>query len=268
MVVFMIDLSYAKQQFNSYLSQYDRTDDKIRLKIVHTYGVVEYSRQICERMRLPEEDSALAQLIGLLHDIGRFEQLRRFDSFEPDTMDHAAFGVQILFEEGKIRDFVQPSRWDTIIRTAIGRHSDFKLEGVLDERELLHAKLIRDADKLDNCRVKIEDSMETLLGVSEEEVGKTSISPEVMEQFMRRQSIYSPTRKTKMDYWVSYFAYYFDINFRETLQIIEEQRYVKRQMERIPYTNPDTAAKMHLIETILREYFDFRLHDAAGSAGA
>lgn len=255
----MIDLLYAKQQFKSYLSQYDLTDDKIRLKVVHTYGVVEDSRQICERMALSQEDCFLAQLIALLHDIGRFEQLKRFDSFEPDTMDHAAFGVHILFKEGKIREFVQSSQWDPIIQTAIAKHSDFKLEGIYDERTLLHAKLIRDADKLDNCRVKIEESMETLLGTSEEEVGKTCISPEVMEQFMRRQSIYSPTRKTKMDYWVSYFAYYFDINFKETLQIIEEQQYIKRQLTRVPYSNLETAAQMKDIQKILQEYFDFRL---------
>ena len=93
----MMDLQYAKKQFECYLNHYDRDDDKIRLKIVHTYGVVECSRQITQRMGLPEEDRQLAQLIGLLHDIGRFEQLKRYNSFEPNTMDHASFGVQILF---------------------------------------------------------------------------------------------------------------------------------------------------------------------------
>ena len=95
-----MDLQHAKTEFERYLDGYDREDDKVRLKIVHTYGVTRCSRQITERMKLSREDQELAQLIGLLHDIGRFEQLKRFDSFEPDTMDHAGFGVQILFEEG------------------------------------------------------------------------------------------------------------------------------------------------------------------------
>ena len=84
-----IDLSYARRQFAAYLRQYNPEDDKIRLKIIHTYGVVDSSRQICERLHLSEEDTALAQIIGLLHDIGRFEQIKRYDSFEPDTMDQA-----------------------------------------------------------------------------------------------------------------------------------------------------------------------------------
>ena len=158
-----MDLQYAKQRFEQYLDNYDREDDKVRLKIIHTYGVTECSRQIAKRMGLSDEDSELAQLIGLLHDIGRFEQIKRFDSFEPDVMDHAAFGVKMLFEEGMIRQFVQEDAWDGIIRTAIAKHSDFRLEGVDDERTLLHAKIIRDADKLDNCRVKLVDAVETII---------------------------------------------------------------------------------------------------------
>ena len=40
--------------------------------------------EICRRMALSPEDTELAKIIALLHDIGRFEQLKRFDSFEPD----------------------------------------------------------------------------------------------------------------------------------------------------------------------------------------
>ena len=41
-----INLDYAKQQFEAYLDHYDRKDDKVRLKIIHTYGVVHCSRKI------------------------------------------------------------------------------------------------------------------------------------------------------------------------------------------------------------------------------
>lgn len=249
-----MDLQYAKQQFESYLDNYDREDDKVRLKTAHTYGVVECSRQITERMRLSEEDKELAQLIGLLHDIGRFEQVKRFDSFEPTVMDHAAFGVEILFKEGMIRQFVREDRWDGIICTAIAKHSDFKLEGITDERELLHAKIIRDADKLDNCRVKIVDSVETIIGVSAKEAGGEEISAEVMEQFLRGESIYSPARKTKMDYWLSYLAYFFDVNFKETLDIVREKQYVERIIDRIPYSNPKTIEQMERVRKILLSY--------------
>ena len=87
----------AQQEFESYLNGYDRENDRIKLKIIHTYGVVKQAEELAGRMHLSAEDTDLARLIALLHDIGRFEQLKRYDSFEPGTMDHAAYGVKVLF---------------------------------------------------------------------------------------------------------------------------------------------------------------------------
>ena len=254
-----MDIEHAKKAFERYLDQYDREDDKIKLKIVHTYGVVRCMNQITKKMGLSKEERKLAELIALLHDIGRFEQLKRFGSFEPGLMDHAAYGAEILFEEGMIREFIEDSRYDEIIRMAIEKHSAYKLIGISDPCALLHAKLIRDADKLDNCRVKLEDAVETMLDVSAEEVGKQQISPEVLAQVYQKTSIDNKTRNTKMDYWVSYVAYFFDINFPETLEIIHEHQYVDRIIRRIPYSNIDTAKKMRQIGDFVNEYIKGRI---------
>ena len=69
----------AKKEFEHYLDGYDRNNDKVRLKIIHTYGVVHDMEDICRRMNLSLEDTELAKIIALLHDIGRFEQLKRLN---------------------------------------------------------------------------------------------------------------------------------------------------------------------------------------------
>ena len=251
----MIDIEYANREFEKFLDEYDRADEKIKLKIVHTRGVVKSASQIAQGMKLSKEDQDLAELIALLHDIGRFEQLKQYDSFSPDTMDHASYGVELLFGERKmIRRFVKEETWDEIIKTAIAKHSDYKLEGITDERTLLHAKLIRDADKLDNCRVKLEESIEVLLGVSKEEVGRQEITKTVWESCKKKESIVSAERVTEMDFWVSYLAYFFDINFASTYQIIQKENYVERLIHRIPYTNEDTIKKMNQLCIELKEY--------------
>lgn len=98
----MLDLMHARCEFAKYLKQFDRENEKIKLKIVHTEGVIRCTQDICKRMALSEEDCRLAVLIALLHDIGRFEQVRLYDSFEPGVMDHAAFEAQLLFGEQKM----------------------------------------------------------------------------------------------------------------------------------------------------------------------
>lgn len=255
-----MDFNNAKRVFENYLDSYDRDNDKVRLKVVHTYGVVAQSTEIARRMQLSGEDTELARIIALLHDIGRFEQLRRFDSFLPDTMDHAAYGVQILFGEAEgcppkmIRNFVPEDNWDNVISTAIAKHSDFVLEGITDEQTLLHARIIRDADKLDNCRVKLADKFEAFMEASAEEVSASVITPKVREDALAGKSILSADRRTPMDYWVSYMAYFYDLNFRESLDIVEENDYVRRLIHRIPYHQPETRRAMEELEVRLVRY--------------
>lgn len=251
----MTDLAHARAAFEEYLNQFCREDEKIRLKIVHTEGVVRCAAEICRRMELGEEDCRLAELIALLHDIGRFEQARRFDSFEPSVMDHAAYGVDLLFGSRQmIRRFTEENTWDDIIREAILRHSRYEVGDGMDSRTLLHARLIRDADKLDNCRVKLEDPLETFAGGTAEEIGAQKISPKVKADVLAGKCIRSSDRVTLMDFWVSYVAYFYDLNFRESLDIVEEQDYVRRIVGRIPYSAQETEHAMEEIERALTAY--------------
>ena len=253
----MIDVKFAEKEFERFLDEYNRDDEKVKLKIIHTYGVVACMEQICKRMNLDQEDCDLAKIVALLHDIGRFEQIKRFDSFMPDTMDHATYGVELLFgEEQMIRRFVKDNKWDDIIRIAIAKHSDYKIGEIENERCLLHARLIRDADKLDNCRVKLEESIEVMLGANEEEVGKTEISDVIWDYCLKNEAILSKDRITLVDYWVSYVAYFFDINFKETFEIIQEEDYVDRIIFRIPYTNEKTKRMMSLLASRVKIYIE------------
>lgn len=246
----------AQQEFESYLNGYDRENDRIKLKIIHTYGVVKQAEELAGRMHLSAEDTDLARLIALLHDIGRFEQLKRYDSFEPGTMDHAAYGVKVLFDEGMIRRFLPDDKWDSIIYTAIAHHSDYELPEISDPQTLLHAKLIRDEDKLDNCRVKLVDSTSTFINVSEEELGAQNITQKVYETVFENKCILSADRVTQMDYWVSYIVYFFDINFKESFDIIAENDYLNRIIDRIPYSNPVTKEQMENIRVYMQNFIN------------
>ena len=58
-------------------------------------------------LNLSEEDILLAELIGLLHDIGRFEQIKNYHTFlDKESIDHAEYGNKILFEDDLIRNFI------------------------------------------------------------------------------------------------------------------------------------------------------------------
>lgn len=94
--------------FAEYVRNYDPSDEKIKLKIDHTYRVAGLCQRIAESLGLSEPDVDIAWLLGMLHDIGRFEQIRRFGTFnDAKSVDHAEFGADLLFKEGLIRKFAE-----------------------------------------------------------------------------------------------------------------------------------------------------------------
>ncbi len=160
-----MDFELAKKVFQEYLKRYNVKDGSIALKIKHTYEVVKKSEYIANGLRLDKEKIELAKIIALLHDIGRFEQIKEFGEFNDKKIEHAEFGVKVLFNNGLIRNFINEDKYDSIIYKAIYNHNKYKIEKNLNEKELLHCRIIRDADKLDNFRVKEKDKIEDMFPI-------------------------------------------------------------------------------------------------------
>ncbi len=259
----MIDFTKAEKEFKEYLKNYDSQNEKNKLKIVHTYGVVKASEEIAKDLKLSKEDIDLSKLIALLHDIGRFKQIKLYDTFidNMENNNHAVYGVKILFEENLIRRFIKDEQYDSIIYKAIFNHNKYKIEEGLNERELLHAKLIRDADKTDNFRVKEVEKLEAIFEtkITENVLEKQTISENIFNDFMNNKVILREDRKTHMDMWVSYIAFIFDYNFTSGLKYLYRNDYINRVINRIDYKNMDTKQKMEKIRNHAMEYIESRL---------
>ncbi|MDY6309519.1 MAG: HD domain-containing protein [Oribacterium sp.] len=94
-----INRDHVKEAFAKYVSDYDMSDVKIKLKYDHTYRVAEMCDAITATLDMTPEDRDIAWLTGMLHDIGRFEQLRRYHTFQDRrSVNHAALSADILFK--------------------------------------------------------------------------------------------------------------------------------------------------------------------------
>lgn len=256
----MIDLVKAEKVFKEYVKNYSTEDGSIKSKIVHTYGVIEKSEYIAKRLKISEEEIKLAKLIALLHDIGRFEQRKTLKEFEDfKGLDHAQYGLKILFQDGLIRDFIEDKQYDEIICNAIENHNKYAIEDGLDERTLLHSKIIRDADKLDNFRVKDTENFENMFHYNKDTINYEKISDKVYEDFMKQKLINVKERITQIDIWISFIAFIFDLNFKESIQYIAEQDYINRLIDRIEYKNEDTKKKMENIRKCANGYIVERM---------
>ena len=256
-----MDFELAKKSFQEYLKNYDTNDGSIALKIKHTYEVVKKSEYIANGLRLDKENIELAKIIALLHDIGRFEQIKEFGEFNDKKIEHAEFGVKALFDNGLIRNFIDEDKYDSIIYKAIYNHNKYKIEENLNEKELLQCKIIRDADKLDNFRVKEKDKLEDMFPkiYNEKTINYETISEKVYEDFMQHKCIKLEDRKTIIDYWVCVIAFIFDLNFNISLQYVKENNYIDILVNRIEYKNDTTKQKMEDIRKCAKEYIDDRI---------
>lgn len=104
----VIDRQSVKDKFAKYTGNYDVDNDKIRLKIEHTYRVADLCDKIAKDLGLSSYDIDIAWLIGMLHDIGRFEQLRKYGTFsDASSIDHAHYAIKILFDDGEIAGYIR-----------------------------------------------------------------------------------------------------------------------------------------------------------------
>lgn len=251
----MINLSQAKEEFEKYVKPYGRDNVKICRKIEHSYRVIEVAKQIAKTLKLEEEDLELAKLIGLLHDIGRFEQIRIYDTFsDKDSIDHADLGVKILFEDGLIRKFIEDDKYDNIIYKAIKNHNKYAIEDGLDEKELLHAKIIRDADKTDIYEVYIRDieSNENAI-FNYDNISKEKISDKVLEAVKEHKLVDRYYTVNEADRYVAALAFIFDFNFKKGLELVKERKYITKLINRVRTENNEE--EMKVIERNILEYF-------------
>ena len=261
----MIDIIKAEKAFKEYLSNYDINDDKIKLKLTHTYGVVNASEYLSKKLNLSKEDTDVSRLIALLHDIGRFEQTKGnndiYDKADIELFDHAIYGTKILFEDNLIRNFIEDKSYDNIIYKAILNHNRLKVQEGLNEKELLHAKLIRDSDKTDNFRVKLTEDFKVLLGTDDiEYISGEIISEKIYNDFMSQKLIKTSDNVTCLDRWTGYIAFIFDYNFKEALEYLKENDLVNKVFDRIKYTNPDTIKKINNMRNLAEQYINTKIN--------
>ena len=108
---FSIHRSEVEKSFRDYTSAYNLNEAKVKLKVDHTFRVAALSDVITDSMGMTGYDKDLAWLLGMLHDIGRFEQVRRYHTFRDAlSINHAELSADILFKDGLIGRFISAEK--------------------------------------------------------------------------------------------------------------------------------------------------------------
>lgn len=244
MTVTQAQLQKYREWFREYCNSFaDLTEQQIlkfQLKEKHSYKVVECASEIAAALGFTEADKRIAEVIGLFHDLGRFEQIKRYDTFsDAASMDHGDFGVTVV-KQFNLLDGVDKETADIILES-IKYHNKFHLpdsDGTMSKRNLSFVKLIRDADKVDIFRVIMEvftdhgdDEANTIIiGLNTED----RISDKVFADFMSDKIIHKKDVYYLNDYRVLILSWIHDINYAKTVELFVERHYFSIVAETLP----------------------------------
>ncbi len=230
-----------KSWYTGYVRSFKTSDrdlqQNINLKVSHTKRVCTQITKISRMLGLSDDESALAEIIALLHDIGRFEQISRYKTYNDSiSEDHAELGIRILLEHDILGRFENSIR--DLILCSIKNHNKKSLPDDESERCLFFTKLLRDADKLDILKVVTG----YYLGKNRRENGMVvlnlpdtpGISTEVYNALKNKETVDIRLVRNLNDFKLLQAGWIFDINFKPTLAIIRENRYLEMIREVLP----------------------------------
>jgi putative nucleotidyltransferase with HDIG domain len=209
----------------------------LELKLSHSLRVAAHCRSIAEAERLTENDQEAATITGLYHDIGRFEQFIRHATFlDARSVNHATLGAEIL-TKGPFLSGLDPDTAAAII-AAVQHHNVQDLPVDLAPRHALLGRIVRDADKLDildifcdyldHRHVDRNEAME--LGLPD----TPGYTPEVAELVLAGRTIPHAIRRVYNDVKLCYAAWVFDLNFAESLAILNKKGIIDRIFSHLP----------------------------------
>lgn len=227
------------------------------LKQLHTLKVRENIRLLAASAGLADDRLALAEAVGLLHDIGRFEQYQRFRTFrDKDSINHAALGVEIIRRHALL-DGLSPDDADIVIN-AVRFHNVFNVPLSLSGDQRLYLNLIRDADKLDIWRVFVdyfhvpasERASAAVLGFPD----LPHCSADVVSCLERREMVDLSMIRSVNDFKLLQLSWVFDLHFPLSFRLARQRGHLARLAAQVPLTT-DVERALRL----LWEYLSSRL---------
>ncbi len=249
----------AVNAFEAYVSVFDLNDGMMKLKHEHSYRVADLCAEFAKSLSADED---LAYRIGLVHDIGRFEQARKYHSFlDYQTMDHGDFGAALLKENDYVLNYADPNEADIMIQ-AVRNHNKYAVEEGLNETALLYARILRDADKTDILYLRGCHSYDSILKIDRDAIEHGTVSPYVYSEAMQYHVIISSKRVTKLDRVVSMACLVYDMNWTYGIKTALENHYIEKLFDLYDYQNAEEKQQIKDIREHVLNYMKMRLQEA------
>ncbi len=237
-------------EFKKFVSNYNLKDASIRFKYDHSIRVMRIANSIAKKLKLDNKEVYMITLAGLLHDIGRFDQIKEYNTFNDlKSFDHGDYAYDLIVRNKILRNYVEEDAYDSAILEAIKNHNKFKI-GECNEKELFFSKIIRDADKID---ILLNGGAKKF---SEYETNDLTITDSVYNNIMNEEPVDYINTKNKLDRLLLGIAMIYDFNFKCSFDFVKGKGVVESIISFIKSknTNKETLEKLILVEQKINNY--------------
>lgn len=246
-------------RFTNYVSKFDMNNPRVFGKYKHSFNVADNCGIIASQIGLSRDDIELSWLIGILHDIGRFQQVVVANSFhDSKSFSHANYGCKLLFEDGLISKFCILKDWYSYIEKAVRYHSVYDLPNSLTEREKMFCNIIRDADKISIFQWANNADFELFHECTEKDVQTSLISDGVYQCLIEKKMIPYTILKSYADYFMRMYGFYFGIVYSESFQLLETQGYFYNLLN-FKFNNAQNQERFDNIKEKIMEHQQYML---------
>ncbi len=232
-----MDLKRLHRLYDEYVDGF-KVDGKLspmmELKRIHTAFVVRNAKEIAAGEGFDLETAEVCEAAALLHDTGRYEQLKRYNTFrDSDSVDHAVFSHDIV----KARSWLAGEPHVDAILKAVLYHNRRDLPEGLDPLTLTAAHCTRDADKLDIYRVLspylTPDGVDKAPKFIKADASQL-VSPDFVRDFAEGKQADYHRLRTHGDRKLVRLMWVYDINYSWTLRKMVERGYVDLIIKYLP----------------------------------
>lgn len=247
--------TFFENYTNNYLNNALNESERIHLnrKKEHSLRVVNNALEISKDLNLSDGNADILTIIALFHDLGRFQQFKKYHTYD-DTIseNHALLSVKIINDTKILSELDDNTK--NLIKKCIFIHNMQDIPNNVTEDEFLFSSILRDADKLDFYK----NMLDIIPNLSQEEqkifyANKDDIpiiSEDVYNKILNKNTISNIHIKTKLDKQARSLGFITsDLNYNKSFEIILNNNYIDRIYDLLPKTEQVTS-----IYNFVRQY--------------